>query len=149
PYQRGILLLGLLFLAVHKLCEWLSTDALTFVFYFVGPEEDAPLAPEWELLRLLLKDQVENGTVELTAAPDLDEVARDCALRARRSLCQALVVSAKDPSFWADDTHVSQMWLDGACPVLAVEDDPPTCPDPEEPLESWNAVVQQLVQAWM
>ncbi len=65
-YQRGILLLALLFVAVRKLCEWLSTDALVFHFVFVIPEgrpRDFPLETEYELLVRLLREQTTNGTV--------------------------------------------------------------------------------------
>src|SRR4029077_16166328 len=37
PYQRGVLLLALLTVIVHKLAEWLSTDALSFQIVLVGP----------------------------------------------------------------------------------------------------------------
>ena len=56
PYQRGILLLGLLVLTVRKLSEWLSTDALKFVFFFVRRSKEEELAPERELLELLLRN---------------------------------------------------------------------------------------------
>src|SRR5262249_17110879 len=35
PYQRGVMLLGLLYVLVKKLTEWLSTDALNFQFLFL------------------------------------------------------------------------------------------------------------------
>src|SRR5205807_2202854 len=36
PFQRVILLGALLVVIVRKLAEWLSTDALSFVFYFLA-----------------------------------------------------------------------------------------------------------------
>src|SRR5262249_94051 len=63
PYQRGVLLLALLFLAVRKLSEWLSTDALVFDFIFVVPqghEGKFDLETEYELLARLLREQAAN-----------------------------------------------------------------------------------------
>ncbi len=66
PWQRGILLLAVLFVAARKLIEWLSTDALVFDFVFVvpaGPPRALALEAEYELLTKLFREQVGNGTV--------------------------------------------------------------------------------------
>src|SRR5262249_51127722 len=65
PWQRGVLLLGLLTAAVRKLCEWLSTDALTFVLVFLQEKGADPLAPERALLETVLREPIANGTVEI------------------------------------------------------------------------------------
>ncbi len=65
-YQRGIMLLALLFVVIRKLSDWLSTDALVFDFVFVIPEGQPrifPLDTEYELLVRLLREQAANGTV--------------------------------------------------------------------------------------
>jgi hypothetical protein len=69
PYQRGVMLLALVFVAIRKLSEWLSTDALVFNFVFVLPESatgrsrEFPLETEYDLLIRLLREQAANGTV--------------------------------------------------------------------------------------
>ena len=65
PWQRGILLLAVLFTTVRKLTEWLSTDALVFefVFFVEGQPRNFPLEAEFDLLLKLLREQVANGTV--------------------------------------------------------------------------------------
>src|SRR5262249_40245758 len=90
PYQRGVLLAALLVVAVRKLSDWLSTDALTFVFFVVGQDE---LAPELSLLRTLLQEQIDTGTVVIVEKATREQAERDCALRARRSLCHCLPVA--------------------------------------------------------
>src|SRR6185437_1043138 len=52
-FQRGVLLLALLYTIVRKLSEWLSTDALTFHFLFVVEGDNDPLAAERDLLASL------------------------------------------------------------------------------------------------
>src|SRR5262249_41207132 len=44
PFQRIVLLVALLVVAVRKLSEWLSTDALYFKFVFMGEKDPGPLA---------------------------------------------------------------------------------------------------------
>src|SRR5262249_37292792 len=90
PCQRIILLLALLVVAVRRLSEWLSTDALQFEFVFLGEKEPGPLAAERNLLKTLLREEIVNGTAELTRLPTAEAVARECALGARRSLCHCL-----------------------------------------------------------
>jgi hypothetical protein len=66
PWQRGILLLAVLFVAVRKLTEWLSTDSLVFDVVFLVPDGQPrvfALQPEFELLTKLLREQLANGTV--------------------------------------------------------------------------------------
>lgn len=66
PWQRGILLLAVLFEVVRKLTEWLSTDALVFDVVFIVPDGQPrtfALEAEFELLLKLLREHVANGTV--------------------------------------------------------------------------------------
>jgi hypothetical protein len=135
--------------AVRKLSEWLSTDALTFVFYFVGKEEPAPLAPELALLKTLLQEQIETKTVEIVEKATPEQAERDCALRARRSLCHCLPAATRDVTFSAADTVVTRLRLDGPYPALGTGDDEPAYPEAEEPMEGWEAALKHLLQLWV
>src|SRR5262249_11169478 len=46
PVQRVVLLWALIYVTVTRLTDWLSTDALTFVFDFVSEEGEHPLDEE-------------------------------------------------------------------------------------------------------
>src|SRR5436309_12880096 len=69
PWQRGVLLLALLVVAVRKLSEWLSTDALVFEFCALTDGEADPLAPECDLLKTLLREPIANGPVSVERLP--------------------------------------------------------------------------------
>src|SRR5207244_3951996 len=94
PWQRIILLLALVVVAVRKLCEWLSEDALRFELVFLEPgkADQPPLADEQDLFRTLLREPLANGTVVLRTARAPSAVAQWCALHGRRSLCHCLTV---------------------------------------------------------
>jgi hypothetical protein len=149
PYQRVVLLWALLTVAVRKLSEWLSTDALTFVFYFVGQEEPAPLAAELALLRTLLQEQIERKTVKIVEKATPEQAEHDCALSARRSLCHCLPVATQGVTFAAADTVVTRVRLDGPYPALCTGDDEPAYPEAEEPMEGWEATLKHLLQLWV
>src|ERR671932_314743 len=58
PWQRGVLLLALLLVAVRKLSEWLTSEGLLFQFLFVDQGQEDPLAPERDLLKMLLRERI-------------------------------------------------------------------------------------------
>jgi hypothetical protein len=149
PWQRGVLLLGLLLVAVRKLSEWLNTDALTFEFCFLAGKEADPLRPERELVEMLLREAIAAGTVRLSRAASAAQAAELCALRARRSLCHALTVSTEERPLEADGTVVSRLRLDGPCPTLGAGREAAACPEAGDPVEGWGAVLRQLLEQWL
>ena len=91
PFQRIVVILGLLLTAVRKLSEWLSTDALKFEFLLIQDKVAKPLAQEGALLEMLFREQIENKTVEVIHLAE--DPARYADRKAERSLCHLLNVS--------------------------------------------------------
>lgn len=149
PWQRGVLLLGLLVVLVRKLSEWLSTDALTFTFYLPAQCEKAPLAPERLLLETIFREQIANRTVGLARFAQPEEVAKECGQQARRSLCHALIASAAAAAFHAEDTAVTRLQVAGPYPALGFGDEPPSLPEANEPVEAWHAALRQVLERWV
>src|SRR5262249_52978868 len=113
PCQRIVLLLALLVVAVRKLSEWLSTDALFFEFVFGEERESGPLAAERALLEMLLREAITNGTAALSRAATAEQVAKECELRARASLCHCLTLSSVDRRWPLEEAVLSRLALDG------------------------------------
>jgi hypothetical protein len=150
PYQRVILLLALLLVLVRRLSDWLSTDALKFVFIFLGDgSATSPLDAEWALLRTLLQEQIENGTVELVGLATAEGAADQCTLFARRSLCHCLAIATAKTPFEAADTQVARVSIAGARPVLADAGATPATVETAEPLDAWQAALHQLLRDWI
>lgn len=69
PWQRLVLVLGLLLAAVRRLHRWLDEVALDIRIVFgAGLHGRDPLAHEAELCRLLLREWIERGTVTVSRA---------------------------------------------------------------------------------
>ncbi len=148
PYQRGVLLLALLLVVVRRLCDWLSTDALRFEFCFVGRDEaHAALAPERDLIRTLLREQILNDTVHITVAATPAKLAELGAARAKRSLCHCLAVSARAQALAAENTAVTRLVVDGPCPALG--DEEPQRPETDDPHDGWHLVLHELLRRWV
>lgn len=150
PYQRGILMLSLIYVTVSKLIEWLSTDALHFDFVFLNPDENVDeLAAERELLERLFREQIANGTVSFYRMKDSYSLEQHCSMRARRSLCHCLAVSPKDEDLHAQDTVVTRFRIRSARPEMAgrVEDLEPK--EADDDFGAWSATLQDLLSRWV
>jgi hypothetical protein len=149
PYQAIVLVLALIVVAVRKLTDWLSNDALTFEVVFVAPEAPGPLRDERRLLETLLREQIVNGTVRLDTAPSLKAVAVLCAARARRSLCHGLTLTTGQAPLEAADTITAELRLDGPTPaVVGVEQEPLTA-ETSDGMEDWHAAAWALLVGWL
>jgi hypothetical protein len=149
PWQRGVILLGLLLVAVRKLTEWLSTDALRFEFVWISDNDTDGLAPERTLMQTVLREPIANGTVVMTRVSSL-QVADFCAERSRRSLCHCLLVSPGEPTVKAEDVLVSHLQVAGSRPALALPDEEGlTKVSADTPLESWSRALERLLEQWV
>jgi hypothetical protein len=147
-WQRGILLLALFVVTVRNLCDWLSTDALSFVF-FVPAGDPEPLKPERELLETLLREQIANQTVVILPYSALSEVEHECARRARRSLCHWLTVSMDGRTLQVPDAVGARLQVHGPSPAFSMADQEMAGPTTEEPLEGWSAAAHAVLQHWV
>jgi hypothetical protein len=148
-WQRIVLVLALLVVAVRRLSEWLGEDALRFEILLVGKGEPPALQEEHRLLETLLREAIGNGTAALGRADDLGAVAALCALKARRSLCHCLAVSTTGEKLRADGTAVERLRVDGPLPALAEGEGPLRQPEADEPVGAWAAALQTLLEGWV
>jgi hypothetical protein len=149
PYQRGVLLLALLVLAVRKLTEWLSADSIQFKIAFVITEKTDSLAAERELLRTLLPEGIASGKVELLCETASRVVSR-CEEWARRSQCDCLSIAEGMPAAPdADGMVTMRLRINGPAPALGDAVSEPVIREAETPLESWGLALQTLLEQWV
>lgn len=147
PWQRMVLILGWLLAAVRKLSEWLSTDALVFEFLFIDEQEEGALTLERELLEMLLREQIANGTVVLAQTTQA-QLGPHCSLRARKSLCHCLTISTIDRPLRTEVTVVTPFLVQGSCPVLG-NGDPGAKIEGDDSLGSWSMALGKLFEEWI
>ncbi len=148
PWQRGVLLLGLLLAAVGRLIDWLSDEALTFVFLFVSDTPETPLATEWRALETLLREEIDNGTVELQRVPADEAAAAELVRRSKRSHAEGLTVATVDRPLSVNGTVLPRLVVNGPRPALITEEQG-TRASGEDPVEAWGAVLAQLLERWL
>jgi hypothetical protein len=148
PWQRGVVLLGFLLIAVRKLIEWLSSDALRFEFVWISDNETVGLAPERNLIETLLREQIANGTVAMERISPV-QLGSHCVARSRRSLCHCLLISAGETSLDAEDTIISRLQVAGPRPRLALPEEALAIPEADTALESWTKALERLLEIWV
>jgi hypothetical protein len=148
PFQRGVLLLGLLMVAVNRLSEWLNTEALTFEFWFLDDGEEEPLAAERALLETLFREPMALGTVQLERLRP-DEVASRCEARARRSLCHCLAVAVDPPHWDSDEVVLTRLSIAGPRPALGDAKTEPIPQEREDASATWETTLRKLLARWV
>lgn len=137
-YQRLILLLGLLVCVVRRLLEWLSDDALLFEFLLVGGSGQAELQEEWDLLQMILEEQVSSGTVRFAVLPP-DEITTRAEERARSHVTHTLLLSTQTRTLPLERAMPIGIRLADPKPQLTIADAPAiTC-------ESFDDALHRLV----
>lgn len=96
-WQRIVLLLAVILVAIRRTTDWLGDDSLVFEILFV---EDAPLGEvtlddERSLLEMMLREQIANGTVSLESI-GTDRLLPHAEDRARTSTCHLVACSVRD-----------------------------------------------------
>jgi hypothetical protein len=147
PAQRIVLVLGLLLMAVKKLSEWLSTDALKFEFLLVQEQDGKPLAQEGALLEMLFREQIENGTVEVRHFTEVPGPYADrCA---RRSLCHLLAVSTGGVDVRTEAAATTELTVPGPRAEVRIGYEAPIELPGDGPVESWTAALERLLMVWV
>lgn len=147
PVQRIIMVLGLLLVAVRKLSEWLSTDALKFEILLIQDKDAKPLAQEGTLLEMLFREQIENKTVEIRHTAE--DPARYADRSGQRSLCHLLAVSTGGVNLETDAAVTTELTVRGPRPEVQIGRDQPTEFDGDEPADSWAAALERLLMLWV
>jgi hypothetical protein len=92
PFQRVVVLLGLVVCLVRRLFEWLNDEDLAVrVVFLREPHRGPALAPERGLTDLLLREWIAKGAAEVLDAT-ADEAARALVLDAKRAHVQAVYI---------------------------------------------------------
>ncbi len=147
PYQRVIVLTGMLVTMVQRLTAWLSDEALAFEFVVINDGTEDLLEHETELLQTLLVDQINHGVVTVSEAPE-EAVAAMCQQRARRSLCHAVLISAgSEIRCDTDVAEVSTVIINSPAPLLALPGDAEPAPvEANDDLDAWRQTAFRLMQ---
>ena len=147
PVQRIVMILAMLVTAVRKLSEWLSTDSLKFEFLMIQEGDVSPLAHESALLDMLLREQIQNQTVEIRQFKE--SIGTYADLNAQRSLCHLLAISTGGIEVQTKQAIASQFLVQGSRPEVQIGFRGAEEPEAEDSLEFWGATLERLLSLWV
>ncbi|MSU77350.1 MAG: hypothetical protein EXS16_04550 [Gemmataceae bacterium] len=148
PWQRIILLLAFLDVALHRSIDWLRADSLTYEILLISTDGQYVLDTEQELLEMLFRDQIDNGTVTIQPMPAA-KLPTHAALRSRRSLCHLLLASASPREMHIDGVDVARLTLDAPAPSLEIAAAGPPYAAEDTPLACWTTTLERLLTHWI
>ncbi len=94
PWQRIVLTMALVVAMVRTLTDWLASDSLKFEVVFLSNAIKGQLADEWNLIEVLLQDELRAGRLILSQM-NSQQLRGRCEENARQSLCHCVHIHAK------------------------------------------------------
>lgn len=133
PYQRIVLVQALVVAVVRRLTAWLNAEALAFELVI-----DSSLNAEIELLELILRDEIEAGTVTMVTPTPETTIADRYERLSRRSLCRAVTIGAEPIEVLEIDrlTVAARPMVNGEPAVSAG-------------LDGWGETINRLLACWV
>lgn len=150
PWQRLVVVLGLVLCLVRRLTLWLSQEELRFrVLFLHEGQGPGPLEAEQGLCTLLLREWRTRGLAEVDTAGSLESVLAQAAVDARRARTEVVLLGTGTPREAASaDARlgVGTLEVGQPRPTLAWRGRPPVELPPGSPWEAWLGVVLELAQ---
>lgn len=147
PVQRVILVLGLVVALIQTLTDLLTEDALAFDLFFPQDDRD-PLRDERELMKLILREPIANGTVRIEQARPPQVIAH-CERVAPRARCEYLSLSLRDRPQRHDQFRTGWLAVPSPVPDLGFSDQPLIELEGDIALDRWREAFVTLVASWL
>jgi hypothetical protein len=148
PYQRIVMLQGLLYVLVKRLTDWLATDALQFRVLFLGEKEPGPLDKERAILEKLFYEEINLDVLHLERQAPA-RLAKRCEDWARKSMVHCLTVGVQPQLLEAKDVSVTRLAVSGPRPALGDGGGPLNPVEGDDAADSWANALQQVLMRWV
>jgi hypothetical protein len=149
PHQRVVMLQSAVLALIHRLTDWLSTDAIRFEVLFVRDGEKKPLAEEAALTELLLREQVERGDGLVAWLPDKAAVAAHLGRLARAAQVHCLAAATEPFELDLDSVVVTELIVNGPRPEVGGGDGVVAELDGDDAWEVWLETVLRVLRLWV
>lgn len=167
-YQRIVLALAVVLAVVHRLSDWLSTDALRFELLFPPAKGKSPLDPEAKLFEILLSELRANGSAAVARVGGTDGknphtkadhfagvldtpegVPNYCERMSRNAQVQVLTLGVHPVRQELDTAVVSSLAVSGPTPVLTDGHGDRVELPADDPFDAWVEAVLRVLGLWV
>jgi hypothetical protein len=149
PHQRIVMLQSAILALVHRLTEWLSTDAIRFEVLFVQDGERKPLAEEATLAQLLLREPIERGDAAVEWVADRAAVIGRLNRLSRLAQVHCLAAATEPFEMELETAVVTELVVGGPRPEIGHGDGLVVELEGEDALDAWQEAVLRVLQLWI
>lgn len=149
PHQRIVVLQSAILALIHRLSEWLSTDAIRFEVLFVQNGNTKPLAAEATEMELLLREQIERGDGLVAWLPDKAAVISRLNHLARMAQVHCLVAATEPFEMELESVVVTELIVSGSRPDVGDGDGVVAQLEGEDAFDVWQESVLRVLQLWV
>ena len=149
PQQRIVLLQSSILALVHRLSEWLSSDAIRFEVLLVQENEKKALLEEATLMELLLRDRIARGDGLVAWVKDKEAAVAHLNGLARNAQVHCLACATEPFEMEMDNVVVTELVVGGPRPEIGDDKGLVVELDGDDALDTWFATALRVLQNWV
>jgi len=149
PHQRIVMIQSVILALIHRISEWLNTDAIRFEVLFVQDGEKKPLAEEATLMQLLLREPIERGDAAIMWLPDRPAAVAFLHNLGRQMQVHCLLATTEPLELEMENVAISELVVDAALPQLGEGDGIVAAMEGEDAFDVWQETVLRILQLWV
>ncbi len=149
PHQRIVVLQSAILALIHRLTDWLSTDAIRFEIIFLKDGAGKPLTEEFGLMQLLMREPIERGDGSVIWLGNQAELVRHLNHLVRHSQVHCLAMATEPFELELENAVVTQLIIAGARPLIGAGDGLVTELEGEDPMEVWQTSTLRILELWV
>jgi len=149
PHQRIVMIQSAIMALIHRITEWLNTDAIRFEVLFVQDGEKKPLSEEATLMELLLREPIERGDGSVQWIPDRTALRSHLNHLARQMQVHCLIATTEPLELEMENAAITEMVVDSALPQLGEGDGIVAPLEGEDAFDVWQESVLRILQLWV
>jgi hypothetical protein len=149
PHQRIVMIQSAILALIHRITDWLSTDAIRFEVLFVQDGEKKLLADEATLMQLLLRESIERGDGFIVWIADRNGVTAHLNRLARQMQVHCLLATTEPMELDMENVAITEIVVDSALPQLGLGDGAVAALEGEDAFDVWQETVLRILQLWV
>jgi hypothetical protein len=149
PHQRIVLIQSVILALIHRITDWLSTDAIRFEVLFVQDGEKKLLSDEATLMQLLLRESIERGDGLVKWLPDRSSVIAHLNDLARQMQVHCLLATTEPLELDMENIAITEIVTDSALPQLGSGEGLVATLEGEDAFDVWQETVLRILQLWV
>jgi hypothetical protein len=149
PYQRIVVLQSAILALIHRLSDWLSTDAIRFEVLFIQDGAHKPLMAEATEMELLLREPINRGEAMIGWLPDKSALVARLDQLSCQFQVHCLAVGSEPFDLDLENVVVNELVVSSARPEIGTGDGIVASLEGEDAFDVWLETLLRILQLWV